>query len=182
MDLGKIIQSAVLNSSQIKKETNLDSGQLIKGLGTMVPEILGKLQNNAQDPQSRRSLDEALREHENDDVNDPGRYLDRFNRQEAEKMSGHVFGKDQDEVLNRTKAKTGMDTDQAKKLMLMAVPLVMAYLANHKKENNISEEDLPKETERLNKEHSGGILNSLKGILDKNNDGNIIDDIIGFGK
>lgn len=181
-DFSQLIQSAVESSSAMEKGTGLDKGQLIKGLGAILPEITGQLNRNAKDPEQRRSLDKALKQHENDDVKDPGSYLDRFDREEADRMSGHIFGNGKDRVIDKTKEEAGISSDQAKKLMLMAVPLVMAFFANRKKENNISEEELPKKTERMEKETGGGLLDSLTGLLDKNDDGNIVDDIIGFGK
>jgi hypothetical protein len=103
----------------------------------------------------------------------------------------HVFGGDVLQVGDEISKNTGLDFGKVMSLMVKFAPVVLGLLGKTKKENNLGAGDLfsvlSNTTQVFQKEkpQSSSILNVL---LDKNNDGNIIDDLAGsvlkglFGK
>jgi hypothetical protein len=94
-----------------------------------VPALLGGMQANAQDPQGAASLAEALGQHEND-LLDGGVDLAQVNPDDGGKIVGHVFGANQEQVVNQLGGLGGSGGSSViGKLLPMLAPVVMAYLA-----------------------------------------------------
>lgn len=91
----------------------------------LIPALLGGMQANAQDEAGAQSLFDALSDHQGSTPS-----LDDVDAQEGQKIVSHVFGANQDEVVNRL---GGMDggagSDIIKKLLPILAPIVLSYIS-----------------------------------------------------
>lgn len=91
----------------------------------LIPALVGGLQANAQDEAGAQSLFDALGDHQG---GTPA--LDQVDTQEGQQIVSHVFGANQDEVVNRL---GGMDGgaggDILKKLLPILAPIVLSYIS-----------------------------------------------------
>ncbi|MEM8707829.1 MAG: DUF937 domain-containing protein, partial [Actinomycetota bacterium] len=92
--------------------------------------ILGGLAKNAESKGGARSLEKALQRHDGSVLNDlPSSLGSLSNTADGEKIIGHVFGKNQNAVVQSLAGKSGMDAGSIGKLLPMLAPVVMGMLA-----------------------------------------------------
>lgn len=141
------------------------AGQIIK-MG--LPLILGKLGQNAQEPQQRQSLFDALTNHEERSFNNPN----EVDTDEGQKILGHVFGRNNEEQLSREIAnQTGEDSGKVRRILAFLAPLALAYLAKKRKNTNMNQEDFGNFGRDLNRglnEKTGGSLYEILKNMPEN--------------
>ena len=129
-------------SSQITKQaaqkTGLAEGMAAKMMPMALSAIMGGLKKNASSPQGAEALASALNKHDGgllDNISQLGN-ADILN--DGQKMLGHILGGNQ-QVAEETIAKAagGVSTSQAKDLMAMIAPVVLASLGKAKKEQGL---------------------------------------------
>jgi hypothetical protein len=87
------------------------------------------MQANAADPQGAASLQNAIGQHD-DDLFGERVDLERVDTRDGEKISSHIFGGNQEQVVHALGgAGGGMGGDLIKKLLPMLAPIVLSYLA-----------------------------------------------------
>jgi hypothetical protein len=95
----------------------------------------------------------------------------------------HVLGGNQQTVQSGLSRATGLDADKVGSLLATLAPLVMGALGRAKQENGLDEKGLStlltKEQQHLN-QSAPGVMNALSGLLDRNSDGSVVDDIGGM--
>lgn len=162
-----------VENSSYGKEMGRD--KLIKGAESILPELLGQLDKNAKDPVESEKLDKALNDHMNDDFMSKD-FIDRFDKDEADRMVDNIFRGDKHAVEKAT-GKSGLSRGETSTLLKILAPLAVAYLASKKQKKDLSREELSKETEKLHRKSTSGIGDKVKGFLDRDNDGSILDNL-----
>ncbi len=162
-----------------------------------LPAIIGGLANNASDPQGAQSLDQALeRDHDGSIFGNLGglgsMILGQLQTPEptpkqldAGGILGHILGSNQGPVVEQVSNNTGLNMGQVAQILMMLAPLVMGYLGQQKRQQNVGADGL------------GGLLGGLLGgqsaaapqssgnammdmassMLDSDRDGSAMDDI-----
>jgi hypothetical protein len=97
---------------------------------------------------------------------------------------GHVFGQRQDAAAEGVARASGLDRGQALKLMMLLAPLVMAALARRKQETGAGADGLAGilggASQQARRQAPEGFLGALGGLLDRDGDGNVMDDLGGL--
>ena len=96
-----------------------------------VPTLLAGMQSNVQAPDGAAALESELARHRNG-LADGGVDPSQVDTQDGEKIVGHVFGGQQDQVANQlagTANLGGVGGDLVRKLLPILAPIVMSYLA-----------------------------------------------------
>ena len=110
-------------------------------------------------------------------------FLGSMDLQDGQKMLGHILGGKKNQVESSISKSSGLSSSQVTGLLAMLAPVLIGMLGKKKKEENISKDSLPDLTGSLGKILSGGSGNGLmdmaKNILDKDQDGSFVDDLIG---
>ena len=162
-----------------------------------LPAIIGGLANNAASPQGAQSLDQALeRDHDGSIFGNLGglgsmilgqlQTPDPTPKQlDAGGILGHILGSNQGPVVEQVSNNTGLNMGQVAQILMMLAPLVMGYLGQQKRQQNVGADGL------------GGLLGGLLGgqsaaapqssgnammdmassMLDSDRDGSAMDDI-----
>jgi hypothetical protein len=115
---------------QLAQHFGVDETQVRDAAGQALPALLGGLKANADDPQGASSIMSALTQHSGGTPSS----LEQVDTQEGQKIVGHIFGGNTDEVVNRlgnTAGGTsgGASGDLVQKLLPMLAPIVMSWLA-----------------------------------------------------
>ena len=170
--------------SQISRQLGTDEGTTAKAVSVALPLMLGGLSRNASTPQGVSALDQALsRDHDGSLLDNPLAAVSNPQQFKAGGILDHIFGQRQAPVQQGVAKATGLDPQRAAQLMMILAPIVMAALArarNQQGNTNASAGTvLQQEQARMEKQVPGG-LGGLASILDRDGDGNVIDDIAGL--
>ncbi len=192
MDLSELLNGSEGKAiiSSIAGQLGLDEKQAANAVNSAAPAILSGLNKNAQTTEGALSLNKALDKHD-------GSLLDNLTEifsgnsqdllKDGGKIIGHVFGGNQEVVQNAVAKKSGIDTSQVGSLMSMLAPVIMGYLGKEKKATNAKSDDLGRIIGGLlggggKNSAGGGIMDIVTGFIDKDKDGNIVDDIMDMFK
>lgn len=181
-DLGKSIVNGVSN------QTNQPANKTQDVLTMALPVLMAAMKRNASTPQGAEGLIGALNSGKHD-----GSILDNLGGlfsggvdasvlDDGGKILGHVLGGKQQNVQNAISQKSGIDAGTVAQILKVAAPILMGYLGNQAKQQNVNSlgglEGL-----------LGGLLggskakneqNFIESILDANGDGSIVDDVAGM--
>jgi hypothetical protein len=96
---------------------------------------------------------------------------------------GHIFGAKRSRVEDGVSQASGLNGGQVAQLLMMLAPIVMGVLGRMKKSGTVNAEQLPQVLEqgRSAAQRQAPEAGGLAGMLDQNNDGNVMDDIARMG-
>jgi hypothetical protein len=123
-----------LPADQISQQVGASPDEVRTAAAAVLPALLGGLQANADDPSGAGSILQALGQHD-DDLLTGGADLSAIDEQDGTAIAGHIFGDQEDEVVNRlgglpAVGGTGMGGDLVKRLLPILAPMVLSWLAN----------------------------------------------------
>ena len=123
----EILSQVDLN--QLAQQVGADPAEVEQAARTALPALLGGLDANASDPAGAASLTEALGQHDGSLI-DGGVDLAQVDPAEGEKIAHHIFGDNQDQVLNQLGGVGGgASKGIVAKLIPILAPIVLSWLA-----------------------------------------------------
>lgn len=169
---------------QMSQQLGTDDATTQKAVGAALPALVGALARNAQSPDGAASLAGALdRDHDGSVLNDLPALLGSGGGGAGAGILGHILGGKQSAVAGGIGAATGLDAAKSGQLLSMLAPIVMGALGQAKRTNGLDAGGL---ASMLGAERSamsaqgGGALGSLMNLIDRDNDGSVVDDIGGM--
>ena len=170
-DLGKLTEQIGGSSAEVKK-----------GVAAALPAILGAINKNAKTDGGANALNNALEQHDGSVLNNLGGYLQNPDLKDGAGILNHLFGNNTQNVANAVSQSSGLDTQGSMKILQTMAPLVLGALGQQKKENNLDAQGIGNLTSNLaaNFAGEGGIMSMVTNMLDKNKDGNVMDDVMGM--
>ncbi len=169
---------------KIAQSAGVDSNMAKTILAQAGPLLTGKMADNAKTPEGLGSLDRALQDHDGsifdriDDVANPN--VDT----KGSKILGHILGGNTGSMVEALAKGNNTDSGSVGKILEMAAPLVLGQLGSKKKEGGLDAGSIFDMLQGEKKEmQSGGdnmLMNLGKQFLDQDNDGSIVDDVIGM--
>ncbi len=116
-----------LDLDRLARQVGADPAEVQQAAAKVLPALLGGLHANAQSPGGAASLAGALTQHQNDLA---AGTIDttQVDPVEGQKVAAHIFGSQQDQVVQQLGA-TGVSSGLVGKLMPLLAPIVMSYLA-----------------------------------------------------
>jgi hypothetical protein len=183
--------------NEISNTVGADSSLVNSAVQMALPAILSGLANNASTPEGAQSLDNALaNDHDGSVLGNLGGLGSMiFNQLQTPEPTppqlnaggilDHILGNNQAPVVEEVSNKTGLQMGQVAQILLMLAPIVMGYLGQQKRQQNVGADGL------------GGLLGGLLGggrqaapassgnmmmdmasaMLDRDRDGSSMDDI-----
>lgn len=168
----------------IAERTGLDSSTTNSAVETALNTILGGLQSNVKTKEGAEKLDKAVSEdHSSGSLEDlASAVADGSLQGDGAKILNHIFGKkNTDTVAQKAADAAGTESVAMNDVLSTLAPIVLNQLGNSKKSegldaggiaDKILRQQLPK----------GQLANILFGFLDRDNDGQIIDDVLDMGQ
>lgn len=165
--LNKLGQSVGAEPSQVQQLAQIGLPTLLQALG-----------RNAETTEGAVSLAAALDQHQDDDVEDISRFLNKVDQEDGAKILNHIFSGRTDRVQNNLARQTGLQQSQVSGVLTQLAPLVLGMLAQQKKEKNVEPSALPGLLGAFTSQGSnGGMMDLVSNLLDTDNDGSIVDDV-----
>ena len=123
-----------LPADQISQQVGASPDEVRTAAAAVLPALLGGLQANAGDPSGAGSILEALGQHD-DDLLTGGADLSAIDEQDGTAIAGHIFGDQEDEVVNRlgglpAVGGSGAGGALVRKLLPILAPMVLSWLAD----------------------------------------------------
>ncbi len=117
---------------QISQQLGINPGVAQTAVAAALPMILAGMARHAQQPDGATTLDQTIAAH-SDVPNDTASVIASGPPADASTggggLLGRIFGSHHDTVTGGVQQASGLDTDQAKKLLLMLSPIVLGMLA-----------------------------------------------------
>lgn len=186
MDLQDMLKDLMKNPNILKEMGNkvgASEKEVQKATLMGVPTLVEALNQNAKQGGSKESLARAIDNHKHDDVDNLESFVGKIDLNEGNKMLGHILGQDRNNVENKISSSSGLGSNQVQSLLSLLAPMLMGMLGQKKKEDNISDHHIGGMMDTLKNSlgsaAGGGILDLAKGMLDKDNDGSVMDDLMG---
>ena len=180
----------------LSRSVGTDEQTTQRAMMAALPVILGAMQRNNSNAQQAQSLAHALeRDHDGSLLDNLGGFLGKRGGGSGSAPSvnpkatdgggilGHIFGNNLNRVEQGVGQATGMNTQQVTKLLMMAAPLVMAYLGRQKRQQNLDagglSDLLQRESQKARQAAPPDLLGTIGSFLDRDGDGSPIDDVLG---
>ena len=161
-----------------------DQDKTMGALGAALPAILGALAQNTSSQSGADSLFGALQEkHDGSILDNLGGFFDQPDTDDGDGILGHVFGNNRPQVEQNIAQKSGFDLGSIVKLLPVLAPIVMGFLGKMTRQDNLDANGLSNslQVERKEAEAQGIDMGGLLGMLDRDRDGDIKDDVMKMG-
>ena len=148
---------------QLGSQLGADPATTQKAVGAALPLLLGALGKNASTEDGASALFNALSsKHDGSVLNDLSGFITKGGDvKDGQGILRHTLGSKQTGIEQALSQATGLGTDSTGNLLAMLAPVVMGALGQ--------QDQVPSQ------------LGGLSGLLDMNNDGSIIDDVVNLG-
>ncbi|PSJ76878.1 hypothetical protein C7N43_11505 [Sphingobacteriales bacterium UPWRP_1] len=172
-------------AEMIGQQLGLDKGTTQLALSQFLPVIATALANNASNEDGASSLYNAVeKDHDGSIMNNLMGFLGNFSQGPGAGILGHVFGNQMGQVAEFVSKNTGIDTGTAQNLMQIAAPMVMGLLGQQQRSQGLNQQGLAQllnssvqDVQRTDPKNMG----LIGKLLDRNNDGNVFDDVAALG-
>lgn len=175
--------------SQLSQQLGVDPNTTRQAVPAALTALLGGLSHNAAQPAGAEQLLGALtKDHDGSVLDNLGGLLGGGGGgavlgQQGAGILGHIFGNRQPQVANQVGRASGLNASTATQLLMILAPLVLGALGRAQRQRGLDSGGLSdvltgerRRVEQTNPQH-GGLLNVL---LDRDGDGNIMDDLAGM--
>jgi hypothetical protein len=116
-------------TQQIASKLGADEGEVNNAIQTLVPLLLGGLQQNAQDPGHASNIENAASSHAASGLLDGGVSVDAVDEADGSKAISKIFGgNDTGQVAAALSGGGAGNGDLIKKLLPILAPIVLAYI------------------------------------------------------
>lgn len=123
--------------SAISKRTRVKQGDVAKVLSAGIPALLSGMADNASEPDGAASLTRALQDHKTVTAANVGDFLKEADLKDGKKILGHVLGGNQNELIEKIAAESGVTKGKTTTILALAAPLLLSLLGNQNGGNNI---------------------------------------------
>jgi hypothetical protein len=171
--------------TQLSQQLGVDSQTTRQAVPAALSALLGGLSHNAAQPAGAQDLLGALsKDHDGSILNNfSGSLANPQLSQQGTGILGHIFGGHRPAVESQVGHAAGLNAATAGRLLILLAPFVLGALGKMQRQKGLDQgglaDALGQERQRAEQAHPqhGGLLN---GILDRNGDGHILDDLAGM--
>lgn len=161
---------------QIASQFGLDERQAQSAIAALLPSLAGAATRNASTAGGIESLLGALGSgNHRHYLDDPSSLGDPTSAADGNNILGHLFGSKEvsREVASRASQQTGIGADILKQMLPLVAGLLMGGLSKRASTGGL--QGAPGSAAA-----GGGLLDMLTPMLDRNGDGNVVDDVLGM--
>lgn len=171
--------------SGLSKQTGESDSKIASAVSLALPFLIGQMNKNASTPSGAESLDKALNDHSKSSaLSNISALLNSGNMSDGLGILSHIFGNKQNQVAENISKQSGLSTGNVIQILATLAPIVMNFLGQEKKEQNVDQGNITGMLGGL----LGGMRNSnqsemsmIEKMLDQDGDGSIVDDAMDLG-
>jgi hypothetical protein len=181
--LGEILSNLDDNSlEKISHQVNAPPSQTKSALASAIPILMNALAKNSSTSEGASALKNAIaRDHDGSLLDHLGDFLNDPAAANGAGILKHVLGNKRQNVEKYISNDSGLNSSSVGKILEMAAPIVMGYLGKSSRSRGSAVDNLLNsylKTEQKQAPQSQSVINQ---ILDRDNDGNVMDDIAEMG-
>ncbi|MFN2299265.1 MAG: DUF937 domain-containing protein [Anaerolineales bacterium] len=170
--------------SEIGKKIGADKQTASTAMSVALPLLVSALAKNSSQPKGAESLHTALAEdHDGSILDDISGFLTDPAAANGAGILKHVLGGQQPVVAKGVAKGTGLNADQVVQLLQIAAPLVMGLLGKQQQQEKLDTKGLTSflgSQQQQVKESNPDLMGALNTLLDADQDGSALDDILGM--
>jgi hypothetical protein len=170
---------------QISSQIGADEASTAKAVSAALPILLGARDRNTDQPGGAESLLNALnRDHDGSVLDSIGDLLGGAQSGPGGAILGHVLGGKQKSVEAGLSQVSGLDSSSIAKLLPILAPIVMGMLGRAQRQQGFdagSLSDFLTGERKRAQSRNPGAGDLLGNLLDTDNDGQVIDDVVKLG-
>jgi hypothetical protein len=174
-------------TQQIASKLGADEGEVTSAIQTLVPLLVGGLQQNAQDPGNASNIENAASTHAASGLLDGGVSVDQVDENDGSKAVAKIFGgNDTGQVAAALSGGGAGQNDLIQKLLPILAPIVLAYIGKQLSQRGSGGNAAPAEPQA---QSSGGGLGDVLGSIlggggggNNNPLGSILGSVLGGGQ
>ena len=170
--------------SQISQKIGADEQATNSALSAAIPLLVSALAKNAAKPEGAQALQQAVtKDHDGSILDDLDGFLGNPESANGAGILKHVLGNQQPLVKKGLTQNTGLDSEQVGMLLQIAAPLVMGMLGKQQQQRGLNANSLSGmlgQEKQLAEQTNPDMMSTINNLLDMNNDGSALDDILGI--
>ena len=172
-------------ADMISQQLGIDKSTTQLALSQFLPIFTTALANNAAKEEGAAALYNAVeKDHDGSIFDNLLGFLGNFSQGPGMGIMGHVFGSQLDQVADFVSTNTGIDKNTAQSIMQIAAPIAMGLLGKQQRAQGLNAQGLSEmlntsvqEVQKTDPKNMG----MIGKLLDRDNDGNVMDDIASMG-
>lgn len=168
--------------TKISKQIGADKSSTSQAMSAVLPLLVSALANNASKPEGAQALQQALaKDHNGSILQNIAGHVSNPQTANGSGILQHVLGAQQSQIQQNLGQSTGMNANQVGQLMELAAPLVMGALGQQQQQQGFDASNLASFLGQQREEAqqaNPGLMGFLNNMLDMNNDGSAIDDVL----
>jgi hypothetical protein len=146
-------------TQQIANTLGVDSGQVDEAVKTLVPVLVGSLQQNAQDPDNANKIESAVTTHAASGLLDGGVSVDQVDQNQGNQEISRIFGGNSTSQVASALSGAGAGNNELiQKLLPILVPIVLAYIGKQ-----LQQKTAPAQAPQAGGGGLGDVLGSILG-------------------
>jgi hypothetical protein len=170
---------------QISRQIGADEQSTATAISGALPILLGALDRNTDQPGGAESLFNALgRDHDGSVLDDVAGFLGGAQTTQGGKILGHILGGKRRAVETGLSRSSGLDVATIAKLLTTLAPLVMGVLGRTQRQQGFDAQGLSgylTGERRQVQQRAPDAMDVLGNLLDTNDDGQVVDDVVKLG-
>ncbi|MEZ5025373.1 MAG: DUF937 domain-containing protein [Chitinophagales bacterium] len=187
MDLQQLLNGALGQQATqlVSNQLGIDQSQAQNAVGLALPTLLNALNNNASSPDGASSLFNAItKDHSSGGLEDLAGIAQSALGGEGSSILQHILGGIQPNVENAVSQNAGISGGQASQVLQILAPIVLKALGSQTQAQGLDIGGLAGLLSNVvgNQQQQAAPQqnNIISKLLDRNNDGNVIDDVAGL--
>ncbi len=184
MDITQVLleQLSGDKADQISQQIGADRGATMQAISAAVPFLVSALARNSSQQDGAAALHQALqKDHDGSILDDVIGYLGNPDSGNGRRILDHVLGNRQNATETALSNQTGLNAASVGRLLAILAPIIMGYLGRTQRQGGFDPGSLSGYLEgqqQRSREASPGMIGMLTDLLDSNNDGSILDDVL----
>lgn len=170
--------------SQLSRQLGIDEQQTRQAVPAALTALLGGLSQNSATPQGAQQLAGALsRDHDGSILDNLSGFLGQGGTGPGASILGHIFGNRRQTVESNVSRATGLGAGTVGQLLMLLAPIVLGALGKRQRQHGLDPGGLGDllggERQRIQQQSAsaGGLGGLLGGLLDRDGDGQVLDDL-----
>jgi hypothetical protein len=170
---------------QISRQIGADEDSTSTAISAALPILLGAMDRNTDQPGGADSLFNALnRDHDGSILDNIGGFLGGAKSGPGDAILGHILGGKRRSVETGLSRASGLDMGMIAKLLPILAPIVMGAMGRMSRQKGMGAQDLSgylTNERRQAEQRQPDAMSALGNLLDTNDDGQVIDDVMKIG-